>query len=199
MSGETAAADYYCFLLNCPKVEKADLKGFSTEFVAGNGLVNACTVDVGQRPFALRYLDIRDVDTANANKIQNFLRYANSLETLIIGNFTNADTTASNGDALSGVTDCVLICTTSEPPVLKNCTFDGSDAQDVHDPAADWLAYTDSGVTKCHFSAIYVPSNAVTAYKSNVYVTGGTPGNTGWSKWADLIQDITGTEYEDLI
>lgn len=189
-------------IYGCPKLEKADLKGYYAVFLnnpAKNGFYSAFSNCPN-----LKYADIRNFDTSEAPSIRGIFNGASSLKNLIIGNLGNGNTVeyngVKNGDAFKNVTDCVLICTTAEPPTLKNCAFVNGDAQDSYDPEWDWLAYVDGNDVKCHFSAIYVPSAAAeAAYKANTYVTGGQPGNTGWSKYASIIHDITGTEYEGLI
>ena len=85
-----------------------------------------------------------------------------------------------------GATNAVLICKTSEPPALKNCSFTDSTPNDEHSSTYDWV--------EGHFTDIYVPDEAVQAYKTNVYVENGTVGNTGWSFYADIIKPIS--EYD---
>ena len=201
--GIAVTAYQYNIMRNSKKVEKADFSGLIMNFSEGttSGLYNSFGCNDVYKPSALKYLDIRGIDTRNSARLDGFAQYATTLKTFIIGYFSNGAITdiSKQASVLLDVTDCVLICTTSTPPVLKNCTFTDGNPNDEHSADWDWLDYVDSGVTKCRFSAIYVPSDAVTAYKSNVYVTGGVEGNTGWSRWADLIHDIAGTEYEDLI
>lgn len=177
-------------LNKCPKLERADLKEYSVA-ISPQGQREANFYGIATSCPRLKYADIRGFDTEQAVIFGNVFRYDSSLKTLVIGNLSNANITTKAATCFEGVTDCVLICTTAVPPVLKNCSLVDNVAQDEYDPALDWVAG--------HFSAIYVPTNAVTVYKTNTYVEGGTVGNTGWSKYADIIHDIAGTEYEDII
>lgn len=184
MTGTGVPVHFIHLLHDCQALKKADLRGFQVTFDGVTGMANCF-----KNCYELEYADIRDIDTLNCTTFQRLFESCRALKTLVVGNFTNASIT-DKSYAFSEVTDCVLICTTSEPPVLKNCTFNGDTPNDEYSPQYDWLAYDENGVTKCHFSAIYVPTNAVNNYKSNVYVTGGIPGNTGWSKYASIIHDI---------
>lgn len=136
----------------------------------------------------LEEVDISGWDTSSVTNFDQFL-YLNAatLRKFTIGNFSNAAMT-SKEYAFGNISDCVLICTTSTPPVLKNCAFSNDVAQDEWASTYDWLSTSD-GV--CHFSAIYVPADSVDTYKENTYIENGTVGNTGWSKYADIIHPIT--------
>lgn len=190
MAAGTTGVSSTPMLNNCPKLERADLKEFSVA-ISPQGPRVAIFYGIATSCPQLKYADIRGFDTEQAEQFGNVFQYDSSLKTLVIGNLSNANITTKAATCFEGVTGCVLICTTAVPPVLKNCSFVDNVAQDEYDPALDWVAG--------HFSAIYVPTNAVTAYKTNTYVEGGTVGNTGWSKYADMTHDIAGTEYEDLI
>jgi len=164
---------------------------------------NAFISDFAKGCRSLKTLDIRKFDTSHVTSFSGMFADAYDsgaeplgpqLEKLIIGNFTNKDATTIGTGFLKRTTDAVLICTTTTPPVLKNCVFDNDVAQDEYSPDLDWLAYTEEvesvPTVKCHFSAIYVPTDAVNTYKNNVYVENGTVGNTGWSHYANIIHDI---------
>jgi hypothetical protein len=132
-------------------------------------LFNGCSL--------LEYVDIRNVNTASATSFENAFKNNYALKTLIIGNFDNSAVTSIQ-NAFLGVRDCVLICTTSNPPTLNT--------------EYDWITTTETigGVAQdvCHFSAIYVPTDAVNDYKAA----------TGWSEYASIIHDIAeypGTDY----
>lgn len=171
-------------ICNCPKLERADLSEFSAPIkpigvraAMFHGIFCSCPL--------LKFADIRGFNTEQAEEFGNAFDGAVSLRTLVIGNLSNAGISAKP-TSFRGVRDCVLICTTSNPPTLNT--------------EYDWITTTETidGVAQdiCHFSAIYVPNAAAeTAYKTNEYNGSGT----GWSKYANIIHDITGTEYEDLI
>lgn len=197
MASGTTGVSSTPMLNRCPKLERVDLKEFAV-VISPQGPRVASFHGIASNCPRLKYADIRGFDTENAVNFGNVFVNDSSLKTLVIGNLSNANITTKESTCFNGVTGCVLICTTAVPPVLKNCSFVDNVAQDEYDPALDWLAYVDGGVTKCHFSEIYVPSDAVTTYKTNTYVEGGTVGNTGWSKYADIIHDIAdyeGTDY----
>ena len=143
--------------------------------------------------YVLEEVNISGWDTSSVTNFEQFL-YLNAatLRKFTIGNFSNASMT-SKTNAFGNISDCVLICTTSTPPVLKNCAFSNDVAQDEWSSTYDWL-YKSSTVP-CRFSAIYVPADAVDAYKENTYIENGTVGNTGWSKYANIIHPIT--EYNE--
>lgn len=166
-----------CFC-NLPKLSKVDFsKMFFTIGSNNDGLASVFSEDP-----LLRDIDISGWTTTNVKTFNKFCMNCRALKKFTIGNFSNANIT-NQGGAFANVTDCTLICTTNIPPVLKNCAFDGDTALDEYSNTYDWVAG--------HFSAIYVPSDAVNAYKENTYIENGTVGNTGWSKYADIIHSIS--------
>lgn len=150
---------------------KADMSGFDVQTTGTHGTTFLTATSV------LEELDIRGLDTSTTKKLQ--ITGSQNLEKLVIGNLDNSNFSTTIG---LGCSDAVLICTTNTPPNLKNCAFSDGVAQDEYSSTYDWVAG--------HFSAIYVPTDAVTAYKENVYVENGAVGNTGWSVYTDIIHDI---------
>lgn len=150
-------------------VEEFDFRGFN---------IRAKNIRIGEDTMSAKVIDIRDLDTKDTTTLK--LPKSSVLEKLVIGNLTNENMSENFGLAS---TDAVLICTAATPPKLKNCTFADDVAQDEHSSTTDWV--------EGHFSAIYVPSESVELYKTDTYVENGTIGNTGWSKYASIIHDIS--------
>lgn len=177
LSGNFSGTSYQKLLKSCPKLLVADLSDYNVTVTDGtSGILewfSGCT--------SLKEANIRNVDTSQCKSFQSIFQPCSSLKKLTIGNFSNGAVTAVT-NMFGSVSGCTLICTTTTPPVLKNCAFSDGVAQDEYSSTYDWVAG--------HFSAIYVPSDAVQAYKTNTYVENGTVGNTGWSKYADIIHDI---------
>jgi hypothetical protein len=187
-------------LANCPKLLKVDMSKFNPNVAWASKSIQGFAKDC----FAIETLDVSGFSTGSAAVFDDWLiKNTNKsdgnrvLKKFIIGNFSNAGATSVN-HFMPKVRNCVLICKSSTPPVLKNCAFVDSTAQDQYSTTYDWLSYTETvngnTVIGCKFSAIYVPSDAVTAYKTNTYIENGTVGVTGWSKYADIIHDIA--EYD---
>ena len=166
-----------------PKLIEVDFSNMF--FTIGSGSDGIASV-FSEDP-VLAVADISGWTTTNVKNFNQVFMNCRALKKLTIGNFSNASMT-SKTNAFTNVFDCVLICTTSTPPVLKNCAFSNDVAQDEWASTYDWLS-TSAGV--CHFSAIYVPADAVDTYKTNTYIENGTVGNTGWSKYANIIHPIT--------
>lgn len=171
-SGTPEGLTIFDWNLRQPKVKVFDLRGFNVKATSW--------LSIG-RPCPTKEINIEDLDTSN---LPDFTLSSNSgLEKLIIGNLSNVQMTKKIN---LGATNAVLICKTSEPPALKNCSFTDSTPNDEHSSTYDWV--------EGHFTDIYVPDEAVQAYKTNVYVENGTVGNTGWSFYADIIKPIS--EYD---
>lgn len=201
--GNTISDNYKCTLVQASTVGRLEADGGFVGFCKGNNDSQLRTLDLrgfnvrvaasdtehhylGIGGYAsmnphLELVDIRDLNTTGTTRVQ-FPASGNCIKTLIIGNFTNESFATKTG--LSG-TGKTLICTTEEPPKLKNCSVVNGVVQ--YDASLDWTA-TDAGV--CRFSTIYVPSSAVTDYQSNTYITGGEIGVSGWSRYANIIKDI---------
>lgn len=180
LSGTFSAYSFNKLLRNCPRLVKADLSGFTITMISQYDKSPSifewffnCT--------SLKEVDIRNADIHNCTSMMSCFAGCSSLKKLVIGNFSNA-AMSNQTYAFNLVTGCTLICTTTTPPVFKNCAFSDGVPQDEYSSTNDWVAG--------HFSAIYVPSESVEAYKTNTYIEGGTVGNTGWSKYADIIYDI---------
>lgn len=177
LSGNFSGTSYQKLLKSCPKLLVADLSDYHVTIGDGTSGILEWFSLCG----ALKEVDIRNVDTTQCKSFQSIFQPCTSLKKLTIGNFSNgAVTNVTN--MFGSVSGCTLICTTTTPPVLKNCAFSDGVAQDEYSSTYDWVAW--------HISAIYVPSDAVQAYKTNTYVENGTVGVTGWSKYADIIHDI---------
>lgn len=165
------------FLDGMTKLTKADLSGLQmilTDYFYCFSQVNR-----------LAALDISGFDTSQITSENTAASYlfkngGSALKKLTIGNLSNEKCQLHQG--FTNVTGCTLICTTSTPPKLRNCAFVNGVAQDEYASTYDWIAG--------HFTAIYVPHDAVGTYRNNVYVENGTVGNTGWSKYANIIYDI---------
>lgn len=148
----------------CPNLKKLSLGGL---------VVNAPNLDLcfraGYSPYArkgsLVELDIRGFN-CDVNKMSEFLNNQSKLRKLTIGNFNTGSVTGSTGFA--DVTNCTLICTSLTPPTIPT---NGS--------TGDWL-------NKKTFDAIYVPDEALSAYR------------TAWSgsDCADIIYSIN--DYIDV-
>lgn len=184
----------------CPKLLKIDMSGFDPHPTWNIKAVSSFAKDC----FAVKELDVSGFKTGSVLDMSDWLvRDTNKndgnavLEKFIIGDFSN-DSVTGMSHFMPKVRNCVLICKNSEPPKLKNCAFSDSTPVDEWSSTFDWLTYSatvdGNTVYGCKFSAIYVPSDAVTAYKTNTYVENGTVGVTGWSKYADIIHDIA--EYD---
>lgn len=185
LSGTFSAYSFNKLLKNCPRLVKADLSGFTITMISQNDR-SPSILEWFYKCTSLKEVDIRNADIHNCTSMMSCFSLCSSLKKLVIGNFSNAAMSSIDG-AFAGVTGCTLICTTTTPPVFKNCAFSDGVPQDEYSSTNDWVAG--------HFSAIYVPSESVEAYKTNTYIEGGTVGNTGWSKYADIIYDIA--EYDE--
>ena len=187
LSGTFTAYKLQKLLKTCPKLLKADLSGFNVTITdSSDAQLSECFLWCS----VLKEVDIRGFDTSYCRNFSGTFNQCNALKKITIGNFSNAAMT-TKGTLLANTTGCTLICTTTTPPVLKNCAFSEGVAQDAHALTYDWLSYTSNNVEYCRFSAIYVPDEAVDTYKNNVYVENGTVGNTGWSYYASIIKGVS--------
>lgn len=187
MTGTVSNVGYWGFFPSCTLLETADLSGLSVAGGANTNTISTLFLNCS----ALKSADVRSFNMSAVKYWFSILKGCSSLKRLDIGgNFSNEGMT-SKGTALSGVTGADLFIHSTTPPVLKNCTFTDNTANDEHGLTYDWLSYTDEDVEVCHFRAIYVPDEAVDTYKEDVYVSGGTEGNTGWSYYADIIKGMS--------
>ena len=99
---------------------------------------------------SLTELDIRNFSCLNSgfSNITNFLTGQGKLKKLIIGNLSTSDSTDANTIyyGFRGVTNCVLICTSTTPPSIPDST--------------------DKWLKDETFSVIYVPNSSVDAYRT---------------------------------
>lgn len=172
-SGRPNSCSIFGWNLYVPQVKVFDLKGFNVNPINKS-------LSIGKSCPA-KEVNIEDLDTSNLEVLE--LPNNSGLEKLIIGNLSNVNMSRKIN---LGATNAVLVCKTTTPPVLKNCSFTDSTPNDEHSSTYDWV--------EGHFTDIYVPDEAVQAYKTNVYVENGTVGNTGWSFYADIIKPIS--EYD---
>lgn len=163
----------------------ADLSGLQFTPGTDNGVAKASLNGFMFLHYGLVECDIRGFDTENVVNMSSMFGHCTGLKKLTVGKLSTKNVTTYGNDFFKNVDCDVLICTESTPPALKNCTFDNGVAQDTYDATYDWVS---------HFRSIYVPSDAVQAYKTDTYIENGTVGNTGWSKYASIIYDIA--EYD---
>lgn len=116
-------------------------------------------------------LDLRNVDTSTCTTI-SILKYCVTPCTIIIGNLSNENGTVSMDSAPTSGRR--IVCTTLEPPILRNCKVVNGQNTDVY--KSDWIK-------QGNIEIIYVPRDALDTYDNNVYVTGGQVGITGWSHY----------------
>ena len=181
----TIISDIYGLFNDCTLLEKADFSGLAFR---QNGTAGQLATLLYKCPL-LKEVDVRLLDLSKTKTPYRILGES-PIKKLTIGeNFTNTGFT-NKGELLSGVTGATLIIVSSTPPKLKNCSFTDEVANDEHSTTYDWLSYTSNGEEIRRFDAIYVPDDAVDAYKTDVYVENGTVGNTGWSYYADIIKPM---------